>query len=531
VAEDLFESGDRAHRLFRSHLTRRVGRAKMGRFWREFKTPTSERNKATMPSVKTPEWVRDAVFYQIFPDRFARSGRVAKPSNLEPWDGPPTVYGFKGGDLLGVTEHLDYLVDLGITALYFTPVFQSAANHRYHAYDYHQVDPILGGNQALRTLLDEAHRLGLRVILDGVFNHCGRGLFQFHHVVENGASSPYVDWFIVREYPLRPYHAPRGQHGYEAWWNLPALPKLNTATPAVREFLWDVAARWIEFGADGWRLDVPAEINDDEFWREFRRRVKAANPEAYIVGEIWHEAQRWLHGDQFDAVMNYLFTRACLAYFVGDRLMQSEVARSGYQRIDPIGDQAFSAEIDRLLRLYPREITDVQLNLLGSHDTPRFRTLAQGDDSAYRLATLFQMTFPGAPCIYYGDEIGLTGGHDPGCRSGFPWDESRWNQALRDHVRRCIALRKAHPALRRGEFTWLSVGNGLLVYGRRLEGETLIVALNSSSQAVTLNLPLNGYLEEGAVLRDVWAERTFIVAGGHVDGVHLPARSGVVLAP
>jgi len=481
-----------------------------------------------MASIETPEWVRDAVFYQIFPDRFARSERVPKPSNLERWESPPTVYGFKGGDLWGVVEHLEYLLDLGVTALYLTPIFQSAANHRYHTYDYYRVDPILGGNEALRALLDEAHRHNLRVILDGVFNHTGRGFFQFHHIVENGAASPYVDWFIVRNYPLRPYEAPQGQHGYEAWWNMPALPKLNVTTPAVRQFLWDVAVHWIEFGIDGWRLDVPAEIDDDEFWREFRRRVKQANPEAYIVGEIWFESQRWLQGDQFDAVMNYLVARACLAYFVGDNLSHTEVAQCGYKQIDPLDDRAFAAEITRHLNLYARPITEVQLNLLGSHDTPRFKTLARGDLSAYRLALLFLMTYPGAPCIYYGDEIGLEGGHDPGCRGAFPWDEAQWDRGVRDYVRRCIALRKAHPALRWGDFTWLFVGHGVLAYGRRLGDETLLVVLNNSRRPVTLSVPVTGYLDDGTLLRDVWGDRSLMVAQGRVEGVRVPAREGRV---
>ena len=184
------------------------------------------------PVCETPGWARDAIFYQIFPDRFARSDRVAKPSNLEPWDSPPTISGFKGGDLLGVVERLDYLQDLGINALYFNPIFQSAANHRYHTHDYYQVDPILGGNAALRVLLDEAHRRGMRVMLDGVFNHASRGFFQFNHIVENGPASPYVDWFYVKQFPLRPYFAPKGQQGYLAWWDLPALPKLKVETPA-----------------------------------------------------------------------------------------------------------------------------------------------------------------------------------------------------------------------------------------------------------------------------------------------------------
>lgn len=482
-----------------------------------------------MSSIQTPEWVRDAVFYQIFPDRFARSERVPKPSNLEPWDGPPTVYGFKGGDLLGVAEHLDYLQDLGITAIYFNPIFQSTANHRYHTYDYYCVDPILGGNEALRTLLDEAHRRSIRVILDGVFNHASRGFFQFSHIAENGAASPYVDWFTVKQFPLRPYNAPEGQQGYEAWWNQPALPKLNTATPAVRKFLWDVATYWIEFGVDGWRLDVPAEINDDEFWREFRRRVRAANSEAYIVGEIWHDAQRWLQGDQFDAVMNYMVARACLGFFAGDNLWQSEAARCGYHWIEPLDARQFADEITRLLTLYPQEITEIQYNLLGSHDTPRFKTLARGDASALRLATLFEMTYLGAPAVYYGDEIGLEGRHEPGCRGTFPWDEGVWDRNLREFFRRCIALRHAHPALRRGDFKWLFTDRGVVAYGRRLGSEAAIVALNTTTQPVLLSLLVSGYLDDGAQFKDAWSDTLLPVAQGRIEGLQLAARSGLVL--
>jgi neopullulanase len=482
-----------------------------------------------MTSIKTPEWARDAIFYQIFPDRFARSQRVRKPSNLEPWDSQPTVHGFKGGDLLGVAERLDYLQDLGITAIYLNPIFQSTANHRYHTYDYWRVDPILGGDNALRVLLDEAHRRGIRVILDGVFNHASRGFFQFNHLVENGAASPYADWFIVKKYPLQPYGASKGQHGYEAWWGLPALPKLNVATPAVREFLWDVACHWIKFGVDGWRLDVPAEIDDDGFWQEFRRRIRAINPEAYLVGEIWHDAQRWLQGDQFDAVMNYPFTRACLGFFVGDNLLRSEVIQSGYRQIETLNASQFADEVERVLGLYPRPVTEVQFNLLGSHDTPRFKTLARGDSSAYLLATLFQMTYPGAPSLYYGDEIGLEGRHDPACRGSFPWDEGSWDRALRGYVQRCIALRRAHPALRQGSFTRLYVAQGVMAYGRRLGEETLLVILNNSRLPVTLGVPVASYVDDGTSLHDVWSKEAYIVNRGRVQGVRLPARSGVVL--
>ncbi len=442
----------------------------------------------TQPIV-TPEWVKDTVFYQIFPDRFARSSRVIKPSHLEAWDTPPTVYGFKGGDLLGVAEHLDYLQDLGVTAIYFTPIFQSASNHRYHTHDYHQVDPLLGGNAALRELLDAAHARGMRIVLDGVFNHASRGFFQFNHILECGEQSPYLDWFTVKGFPLNAYDHTE-KLNYEAWVGLPALPKLNTNNPQVREFIFNVAETWIKFGIDGWRLDVPFEIKDDSFWQEFRRRVRAANPEAYIVGEIWQEAQSWLQGDQFDAVMNYVFTRACIAFF-GARSVSPQEPGGGYPPVKSLDAAGFARTIEHMLSLYDWQITTVQMNLLSSHDTPRFVNMVQEDQSALKLATLFQMTMPGAPMVYYGDEIGLTGGHDPGSRGAFPWDQARWDSELRDYVRAAIQVRKAHPALRRGTYRTLLADGELLAFERVYENKRLVVAFNTAARPMTLSVPLD----------------------------------------
>ena len=476
----------------------------------------------------TPEWVKDAVFYQIFPDRFAKSEAVPKPSNLEPWDSLPTTYGFKGGDLMGVVEHLDYLEDLGITAIYFNPIFQSVANHRYFPHDYYQVDPILGGNNAFRRLLDEAHRRNIRVILDGVFNHVGRGFFQFNHILENGPASPYVDWFHIKSFPLNAYS---GQPNYKCWANVPALPEFNTDNPQVRKFIFDVARYWIEQGIDGWRLDVPFCIDDDSFWQEFRRTVKAANPEAYLVGEIWQDATRWLQGDQFDAVMNYLFTQACIGFLVGERLDGELVAGMGYAPIPTLDAQAFDQRIEGLLALYPREATLAQFNLLDSHDTARFLTLAGGDVSLLKLAVLFQMTYPGAPCIYYGDEIGLEGGRDPDCRRAFPWDEARWDHDLLAVFRRAITLRHEHAALRRGRYLRLQADDqhGVYAFGRQEERETLVVVLNKGPISYDLDVPLRGLFADGMVLRDVWKGGWAQVTAGRITGATLPPCSGAVL--
>ena len=493
----------------------------------------------------TPDWVQDAIFYQIFPDRFAKSERNPV-GNLpfEPWDTPPTVHGFKGGDLYGVAEKLDYLKDLGITAIYLNPIFSSASNHRYHAYDYYTVDPLLGGNEAFKELLDKAHASNIRVILDGVFNHSSRGFWQFHHVLECGDGSPYKDWFHFDPERLKgrkhwgAYPSPHEQRllqhedsltaiGYRGWWNLPALPKFNTSVPAVREFLFGVAEHWVRQGIDGWRLDVPTEIDDDSFWQEFRRRVRAVNPEAYIVGEIWHESQRWLQGDQFDAIMNYDITKPVLGFFPGRHLdLRVLHQQANYHGIrQPIDAHEFADRIDHDLRLYRPDITSSQLNLLSSHDTPRFLFCAGGDKDALKMAFLFMFAYPGAPCVYYGDEIGLDGEHDPGCRKSFPWEESKWDRTLHAQVKELIALRKQNPALRRGDFKRLWSVDGIYVFSRSLDGNTFVIGLNTSDSVRGARVTYDGK-ENGKV---IFGEASDIsVADGFLK-FNVPPRSGVML--
>jgi glycosidase len=476
-------------------------------------------------TVRTPEWVKDAIFYQIFPDRFAKSARVEKPHHLEPWDTRPSIFGFKGGDLLGVVEHLDYLVDLGITAIYFCPIFQSTANHRYHTHDYFHVDPILGGDEAFQTLLDAAHTRGIRIIIDGVFNHASRGFYQFNHTLENGAASPYVDWFNFHGFPVRAYENPIN---YDAWWGLPALPKFNHKNPQVREFIFRVAEHWVKQGIDGWRLDVPAEIDDDEFWREFRRRVKAVNPDAYIVGEIWHRADRWLQGDQFDAVMNYQFTRACLEFFV-DNLNRSLIQESSYGTVQTISADEFLRTLIDLLTWYPREVTYAQLNLLDSHDTARWLSIARGDVSTLKLALFTMFCYVGAPMIYYGDEILMEGDKDPDCRRGMIWEFSTAARAMIEYIKQLTTLRKKYVALRRGALTQLHANGKVLAFARHQPGaETILVALNAGRAPVTLDLRVDALLDNGATIVNEWTGEQLIVQDGFLCGVEIPAREGCV---
>jgi cyclomaltodextrinase / maltogenic alpha-amylase / neopullulanase len=494
-------------------------------------------------TVDTPGWVRDAVFYQIFPDRFAGSSRVPKPGALEPWDAPPGNVGFKGGDLLGVVEKLDYLQELGITAIYLTPIFESASNHRYHTYDYFHVDPLLGGDDALRELLDVAHGRGMRVILDGVFNHTGRGFWPFHHILENGAASPYRDWFHVdldvlegrREFlPYPPRDTPPGTYlGYQAWWGLPALPKLNTHNPDVREFLLSVAEYWLRFGIDGWRLDVPGEIDDPPFWAAFRQRCRAIREDAYLVGEIWWTAPDWVAGDRFDALMNYPLGEAILG-FVGGSSLDMGIVGGHHEYRDhlyPLDGPGFAGRLIELLGVYDPDVVAVQLNLIGSHDTPRALTVLGEDRAALRMAVLLQCMLPGAPCIYYGDEIGMTGGNDPANRGGFPWDAGGWDDDLRSFVRSVLALRAAEPATRHGATTSIGAYNQAVAIERRLDDARLILAMNAGDDEIDLEVAIEG-IGEGQ-LRPVDLAGT--EAGGEVDirdgqaRIHLPPRTSRVL--
>ncbi len=483
-------------------------------------------------AIRTPDWVKDAVFYQILPDRFARSERVKHPPGIQfkPWGTPPAEQGFQGGDLLGIVDRLDYLSELGITALYLNPIFASASNHRYHTYDYMQVDPLLGGNAALRELLDEAHRRNIRVVLDGVFNHASRGFWAFHHILETGSNSPYLDWFIVRGWPLRPYSSDRKHPpNYDCWWDLPALPKFNIKNPGVRQYLLKVARHWIEFGIDGWRLDVPEEIKDEAFWQAFRREVKAANPEAYIVGEIWHLAPDWLRGDRFDAVMNYPLGIAAINFFGAETLRK--YAKNEDYRLQPLLGRRFAKRINQVLTAYSWEITCAQMNFIDSHDTPRALWLVREDVDALRLSALFLMCMPGAPCIYYGDEIGMSGPDDPGCRAAFPWEDPvSWKHHLRDFYCGAIRLRKNHPALRTGTYHPLWARGKMIAFGRKLDHQQMIAIFNAGTNDCRISLPVQDFGPEGQPFHTVWgAAAGYTISKGKLEDVFVPARDAVIL--
>lgn len=437
-----------------------------------------------------PAWVKDAVFYQIFPDRFARSLDVAKPANLEPWDAPPTFHGYKGGDLIGIADRLDWLQDLGINAIYLNPIFTSGSNHRYHTVDYHRIDPLLGSDDDFERLKRACHARGIRIVLDGVFNHASRGFFQFHDILENGPDSPWIDWFNIKEFPLNAYSG--GAPGYEAWWGMPALPEFNTDNPEVREYLMQVGEHWVRRGVDGWRLDVPNEITTPGFWEEFRKRTKAINPDLYIVGEIWDDATWWIEdGTRFDGVMNYPFAGHTLAFCGGPRVDETIAADLPYSVGPPLDAQTYGDAIDALVAAYPWDAACANLTLLGSHDVPRIMSLTGGDRATVLLSVLLQMTFPGAPCVYYGDEIGLAGGKDPDNRRGFPWDDQlSWDLEILAAHKELIALRRTCSALRHGSYRRLQTDSvAIHAFERKVAGDHLIVAINCWDDARSIDIP------------------------------------------
>lgn len=479
-------------------------------------------------SIQTPDWVKHAVFYQIFPDRFARTSRsldypeMAVP--LEPWDAPPTLSGYKGGDLWGVIEQLDYLQDLGITALYLTPIFQSTSNHRYHTHDYYTVDPLLGGNQAFAELLEAAHQRHIRVVLDGVFNHASRGFFYFNDILENGPHSPWLDWFQVEGWPLSAYDGAKVAN-YVSWVDNRALPQFNHSNPAVREYIMRIGEYWIRQGVDGWRLDVPSEVDEPGFWQEFRDRIKAVNPEAYIVGEIWVDARQWLDGTQFDAVMNYLFTGPTLAFTAGDRVVMDYVEIPPYYPYPALAAADYQAQIQELLSFYPWEIQLAQLNLLSSHDVARALTVVGQDQASFELAVLLQMTFPGAPCIYYGDEVGLAGGLDPDCRRTFP-EPQHWNQELLNQHKALIALRHKYPALRTGKYEPFIAEGDLYGFWRIDDQNRLGILVNTGETAKTISLPFTQKADHPP--QHLYGSAVAKLVEEQIQ-VTLPARSGGIL--
>ncbi len=498
----------------------------------------------------TPDWFGRGVTYQIFPDRFRRtgtpdvSGMVGHRWLHESWDDQPvfrpdedgqiTNRDFFGGSLAGITEKLDYLQSLSVTTLYLNPIFEAASNHRYDTADYRAIDPLLGDEETFRTLCREAHKRGMRVMLDGVFNHTGSRSRYFNadgFYPELGAAqsqdSPYYDWYSFHPWPT----------DYDAWWGVKTLPAVNEQRPAYRQFIFkgedSVVRHWLRCGADGWRLDVADELPGD-FIAGIRRAMENEKPDAYLLGEVWEDGsnkiaysqrRRYLLGRETHGLMNYPFRTALLRWLGG-------------------GDAAdFRDSMETLRAHYPPAAFYGAMNFLGTHDTPRILTLlgadhvpaAKEERAAYalspaqlargkarlRLAGMLLYGFPGSPTLFYGDEAGMQGFEDPLNRGTYPW--GREDTGLLDFFRALGRLRKERRSLQSGSLTYIYAQGGGLVITREHEGETTMVALNAGDEALTLTLPWpRGTAEDGLT------GQRFLAVNGQLR-LSLPPLDGVVL--
>ena len=402
---------------------------------------------------KKPSWVNSAVFYQIFPERFCNGDPSLSPETVCQWGGKPDRMNFFGGDLPGVIQKLPYLSELGVNALYLTPIFEASTNHKYDTNDYTRIDPHFGDESTLVELVQKAHERGIRIMLDGVFNHCGFFFRQFQDVLKHGEKSPYRDWFHIKSFPVT--LDPPNFDGFAIG---PYMPKFNTENQEVMEYLLGAVAKWTRTGIDGWRLDVANEL-DDGFLRAFRTAVKAAKPDAVIVGEVWENAAHYLNGDMMDSAMNYDFRRYCRRFFAEET----------------VDAETFDTNVSTLLLRYRENALFAQLNLLDSHDVSRYLSLCGENTDKMELSVLLQMTFPGMPCVFYGDEKGLCGLSESEYRQAMAWGNAH---PLEDIYRRLISLRKAHPALRYGDFVTNFAAGKTYSYSRNWENTRITVTMN-----------------------------------------------------
>ena len=504
-----------------------------------------------------PDWVKDAVFYQVFPERFANGDMGNDPQGTEPWGSTPKIENMMGGDLQGVAQRMGYLTQLGVNSLYFNPIFTAPSNHKYNTADYEHVAADFGGDAAFRELADVAHRNGVKIMLDGVFNHVSHQHKWFQDVREKGPKSEYFDRFTVNNWPIKYTRDADGilrSDDYASWWNFATLPVLKTDHPKVREYFLTgkdaIVKKWIRDGkVDGWRMDVADDSNfSADYWRTARKEIKSANPDAYMVAEHWHDASSMLQGDQFDGAMNYKhFTRPAIDFFAKKANTVDEFVR-------------------QLDNPYSREARHGMFNILGSHDTPRFITQAGGDWYRQRPAAIFQMTYIGAPVVYYGDEIGMEGDKDPDSRRSMEWQYVPGNKTKDGpglHTRdveapatgdaaagaetarkaraeqlfglyqKLIATRKAEPALRRGDFQVLATHNAdnTLVYRRKAEGieRDAIVAINNNWVGKDIRVPLSGVAADGTRFTDAITGTTHQVKDGAIVLEDIEGNYGAVL--
>jgi glycosidase len=449
--------------------------------------------------ISIPEWTKGMVMYHIFPDSFATEKCMIsckeKTINLD--DGL-SCKSNNGGTIQGIVENLDYIVSLNVNCIYLNPIFKAASYHKYDTIDYFDIDPCFGTKEDLKELIKKCHKNGIKVILDGVFNHCGSGFFAFRDVKDKEENSEYKSWFYKLCFPINTHNPPN----YESFAYVPEMPKLNTGNPKVQDYLCEVGKYWIrEADIDGWRLDVANEINHD-FWREFRKAVRNEKEDVILIGEIWEDSSIWLQGDQFDSTMNYTFSYICREYFAERKISANE----------------FAQKINHMNLRYPEQVTLMQMNFLDTHDVPRFLSYCHGDENRLKLAVLFMMTAQGIPSIFYGDEKKIEGVTETEYRSPMPWVE---DETLEKYYALLCKIRRKHTSLQTGNFKILYVNdkNNIIIFERQNEDEKLYILINNSDVDVQVQLDevligvntykckcpaMGGKILVGELLDEVW---------------------------
>ena len=410
-----------------------------------------------------PDWAKGAVVYQIFPERFATDKKIdEKKWYKSPMHNKDKLY----GNLRGIINKIDYFKDLGIDILYLTPIFRSNSNHKYDTIDYYQIDPDFGTKEDLRELVSIAHDNNMRVILDGVFNHTSPNFFAFEDLVKNNEHSKYVNWYYPDSFPIKT----TGKPNFLTFGYYGGMPKLNCSNPEVRNYIYDIVTYWIrECDIDGWRLDAADEVAHD-FWKDLRKKIKSIKSDALIIGEIWHYTSSNLQGDEWDTIMNYNFRANVDNYFAKHIISASD----------------FVNEFGFLRGTSHTRVHQLLWNLIASHDTGRFLHCANEKKAALKLAVAVQMTTPGMPMIYYGDEVGLTGGQDPDCRRGMLWDENRQDKEIYNWYKKLIHIRKEHSCLTNGNVKYLEIddNNDLIVMRAYNDTEELYIILHNNNTNV-----------------------------------------------
>lgn len=460
---------------------------KKGRLKQYFKFPYLNKCDVITP----PAWVADTIWYQIMPDRFCNGGGNRKRMLQKPWEHRNHITGFDffGGDLRGIIMKLPYIKNLGITGIYLLPVFESNTNHKYNTFDYTKIDPDFGTEEDLIELVQTAHSLGIRVMLDAVFNHSGTEFAPWQDVWEKGEASEYFDWFVIHERPFQRKHGSLKDGRFDGFAFLDMMPKLDTGNPEVQAYFADICTHWVRnWGIDGIRFDVGNEVSH-RFLQYMNRRLKALNPDLFLLGEIWMDSAEWLQGDEYDSVMNYPFFESLHNFWVDEEATSRD----------------FMYAMNRVYSLYPEQINRVLFNHLDTHDTMRSLTRCGSLDVFYHQQAAL-MTLPGSPCIYYGTEIAMDGGHDPDCRKTMPWKDMEAGKftSHQAFTKALIALRKSHSQFKDTDIVWHhdEAHPRLVCYDRPGEMFTIRVYLNNTEKDIPLSAdPIFSYKYENAVLK------------------------------